>query len=236
MSCNDGNVSRGERRRGAQVGSRGECNAPPRSCGDHPHGSQWWEQTGGRIREPVRCPNGGDKAEIYAEEVLMSCRDGNTSRGQTRKGSHIGSEGSCNEAPRNCGNHEHGSEWWEPTDQRMREPVHCPNGGDKAEIYQVDVQMRCNNGNVSRGGTRKGAHIGSEGSCREEQCQPGCRNVPGRGCVCENRCPSGCRPDPNSNGGCACPCNDDSSPKCPHPPGGGIQSFITGNQPRMSTK
>ena len=239
MTCHNGHTSRGQTRRGRHQGTEGECRPAPRDCGSHRHGSNWWEKTG-RIQVPAHCPHGGNKVDVYEEETQMSCNDGSVSRGQTRRGSHLESRGECNTPPRSCGNHEHGSSWWEATGGQIREPVRCPHGGDTVDVFAEEVRMSCRDGNTSRGETRKGSRISSEGSCRDlppSDCGANCRPTPSGSCDCSCQgagckpphptCPNGCRVDPSGNQ-FMCPCDSSSSGMCTRPPGGGGLSFIFG--------
>lgn len=168
------------------------------SCGEHPHGSLWFESTQETTTRSIDCQYGPDVENKYYVVKEFRCQNGQkVPTGQSREGE-LANAGQCSQTPANCGDKLHNSKWWiSVTGEKSVERL-CPSTDLKVEdFYSFQQEYKCNDGTVSATGSERLIDLVRRGNC------PGQKNcgshterakwyIPvDKGIRKERRCPGG---------------------------------------------
>jgi hypothetical protein len=170
MSCSDGTVSAtGQARDGDFVAYTNEClPVPPKACGEHASGSNWWEEVSTTTQACQSCWDGSTLNCQYAVEGQKVCTDGQVSATEnSRQGRLIQTIGQCPAQPRNCGDLKNGETDWRVNGQGAPYDCEvCIDGSTRKCVKAKEEQVRCDDGTLNlTGQIRDGAFIGYLNSC-----------------------------------------------------------------------
>lgn len=169
-SCADGVVSAtGVVRDGEFVEYTNVClPPPPKACGDHASGTNWWEEVSTSTQACQSCWDGSTLNCKYAVEGVKLCTNGTISDGQgTRQGRLIETIGQCPRQPRDCGNLKNGQTDWRVNGQGAPYDCEvCIDGSTRKCVKEKQEQVRCDDGILNLTGLiRDGQFIGYLNNC-----------------------------------------------------------------------
>ncbi|PIT99159.1 MAG: hypothetical protein COT74_09110 [Bdellovibrionales bacterium CG10_big_fil_rev_8_21_14_0_10_45_34] len=164
--------------KGNKIGETGACNPPPpASCGNHPHGSTWWQDSEERTEDVINCTNSESTiTELFKKQVEYRCDDGSSSlTGNSRPGDLVSRTGECPPPARDCGDARKHLDEWYIVEGTTKEPKVCEYDSSASyfDIYAREILYQCFDGTIRpkpQVDPRKGESQGTEGSCAPKTC------------------------------------------------------------------